>query len=352
MRFILLLSACLFSLSAISKPTEYGTKIIINSKSFKSERTLRVSLPASYDTNVDALYPVIYVVRGQLDLLATIASLNMLDKEAPEFIVAGIDGTLGDFIPSKDGSKTQFSQFIHDEVTPYLEENYRVASYRILTGHSSAAIFSIHDWLADGKSFSKYIVISPPLEGDQIIKEFKTKELEDFKNKEPLLITISDEGEKTEEVFSELGNLVAESDSVSFKRFLEQTHMSGRVNAMMQGLRQEFHDWQPSKALRNGDLDGLVNHYAMLSKRYGFDAVIPLDMLARMSGMDSWADDSEKHKNAAAAVKYVLARNKSDADELFGTAKQLESLGGADASKRLISYICDEAPEYKACVRD
>jgi hypothetical protein len=118
---------------------------------------------------------------------------------------------------------------------------------------------------------------------------------------------------------------------------------------MMHGLRQEFSDWEPSKDARNGMLADLQKHYLTLSERYGFKAVIPLDMLARMSGMGSMSGDVKQHENAAAAVKYVLNRNKNDAYELFDTAHQVASLGAIDGSKRLISYICKQAPQHPKC---
>ena len=349
MRLILLLCTCLFSLSSFAETIGYAEEIIINSKSFESERSIKVSLPASYDSSADTLYPVIYVIRGQLDLLATVASLNMLDKEVPEFIVVGVDGTLGDFFPNKDGSKTQFSRFLHDEVMTYIEQAYRTAPYRVQTAHSMAAIFSINDWLDDGKSFSKYIVISPPLEGGQMYKQLKSKSTEQLKNKSPLLITVSDETEVSKNMFDKLKEIPALSSSTTFKYFPEQTHMSGRVNATMHGLRQEFPGWEPSMDAQNGVLADLRQHYDMLSERYGFKAVIPLDMLARMSGFGSLSDDAKKNENAAAVVEYVLTRNSSDADELFDTANQVASLGSAEGNKRMVSYICKEIPHDDRC---
>lgn len=349
MRLILLVCTCLFGLSAIAEPVEYATTLTIKSKAFASDRIIRVSLPTSYDYDTRSRYPIIYVVRGQLDLLATVASLNMLDKEVPSFIVVGIDGTLGDFFPSKDGRKTQFSRFVHDEVMPYIEQNYRTAPYRVLSAHSMAAIFSVNDWLDDGEAFSKYILISPPLVGGPIIKQFESKKEAHMKDKKPLLLTFADEGHKTESAFNTLNEMLAQTRTVSFKHFPEQTHMSGRVNAMMYGLRQEFPDWEPPKGAQNGMLIDLQQHYSMLSKRYGFKAVIPLDMLARMSGMGSMSGDAKQHQNAAAAVKYVLNRNENDAYELFDTAMQVASLGAIDASKRLISYICEEVPLHEKC---
>lgn len=349
MRLILLLCTCLISLSAAAEPIAYAKKVIINSKTFDAERTLRVSLPASYDSSISSRYPVIYVIRGQLDLLATVASLNMLDKETPEFIVVGVDGSLGEFFPSKDGTQTQFSQFLHDEVMPYIEQMYRAAPYNVLTAHSMAAIFVMTDWLEDGESFSKYIIISPPLEGGQMIEQVKSKKAEQLQGKNPILITVADEGELTKEKFDDLNNVLAENGSVTFRAFPDQTHMSTRVNAMMHGLREAFPDWEPSKEAQEGNLDDLRKHYKALSKRYNMNVDIPLDMLARMSGMDSLADDVSKNKNAAAVVKYVLARNPADVDELFDTAEQLLNFRPIEGSKRLVSYICDEVAQDARC---
>lgn len=344
---LLCLSAAVQPLAA--QPLEYANRVELESKVYGQNRTIRISLPTTYANNSQIRYPVIYVARGQLDLLSTVASLNLLDSEVPEFITVGVDGGLGDFFPSKDGSKTQYGRLLHDEILPYIEKNYRTAPYKILVGHSMAAIFVTNEWLTEGSQFSKYVVISPPLANPRFNKEIESKKKSDLKANSPILISIANEGKLVQKRFAELQQILSNNDAATFKTFPEQTHMSTRTNTVMHALREEFPDWQPPKELEEGAFSEIKKYYQMLSERYGFEAQIPLDTLARMSGLNSWNDDEKKNANAQAIVKYTLARNNNDAQKLFEVAGQLTDFGATLGSERLVSYICNEVPKHSRC---
>ena len=352
MRLYLILCAYLLSLPVLAESLEYAQKHSLKSEVLGGERTIRVHLPSIYASNPHAAYPVIYVIRGQLDTLAVVASLDLLASEVPDFIVVGIDGGVGEFFPSKDGSQTKFSRFLHHEVIPHIEQTYKTAPYKVLVAHSMAGIFVLSDWFENGTSFSKYIAISPPLENGKLSEAAKAVPAAKLAKKNALLITIANEGPEAQTGFDELSDVLLEASDTTFKVFPEQTHMSTRASAIMHGLREEFPNWQPSKQVKEGDFSELKHHYENLSKRYGFEVAIPLDTLARMSGFGSWSDDSKKNKNAAAVVKYTIARNAKDVEELFDTAGQLTDLGAIEGNKRLVSYICNELPQDARCKKE
>lgn len=350
MRLILFITLSLVSSLVLGEPIEYAKKLTIASDVYSTDRTLRVSLLASYDSNSSASYPVLYVVRGQLDLLAAVASLDMLDSEVPEFIVVGIDGDVGDFFPSRDGAQTDYSKFVHNDVVPYIQKNYKAAPYSVISGHSMAAIFVVTQWFERGTDFDKYILISPPLENGRINKGASALKPKALNLKKPLLVTVGNEGQAADQGFKDLSETLSGYQAASFKRFVDQTHMSTRVVSTVYGLRQAFPNWKPSKEIREGSLRGLDQHYKNLSKQYGYKVDVPLDMLARMSAMDSIGDDKDKNANAIATIKYVLARNSKDADKLFDVAGQLMDIGRPEANKRLVASICRQVPQDTRCV--
>ena len=341
--FLLLLPILVFA-----EPVKYADSLMIYSKAFSENREIMISLPESYEQSSNAIYPVIYTVRGQLDMLSVIASLDMLDREVPEFIVIGITGSGAEFHLNETGDQSRFSQFLHKEVVPYTQEKYRTAPYSILVGHSNAGRFVTNDWFLRGTDFNNYISISPGNNKQE--RELAISiDKEEVQKKGALILSIANE-ENLRAMFNELESLESLSNKATFMKFPNQTHMSGRIETIMAGLRQSFDGWLPPQEIERGPFEGLQEHYQNLSKQYGFEVNVPLETMKRMSGFDSMSKDESKWKNAANVIDYALTKNPNNADQFFDIVDQVVSFGQTEASKRLVSSICKNTPKHSRCL--
>lgn len=351
MKTSLLAVLLLFTASVFAEPVKYADSQKINSDAFGEPREIMVSLPESYEKNANALYPVIYTVRGQLDMLAVIAAIDMLSAEAPEFIVVGITGTGAEFIPPVDGKQSKFTKLIHDEVVPFIEKQYRTAPYTVLVGHSAAGKFVTNDWLNGGSDFSSYYAISPELHDGKINEIAKSLSREEIEAKNPLLISVGNEGQRMQSMYDELEDLESLKSRVNFVQFADQTHMSGRVNTVMVGLRSSFKNWRPSKKVESGKFEMLQAHYQELSDRYGYEVAIPLETMKRESAFHCASNIEERWKVASHIVEYALSKSPGNVDEFIDIADEMVGYGMVDGSKRLLSFICDQAPKHQRCTK-
>jgi predicted alpha/beta superfamily hydrolase len=334
----------------MAEPIKYADSSTLESKAFGVSREIMVSLPASYEKSTSTRYPVIYIVRGQLDVLAVLAAINMLDSEAPEFIVVGVNASGEEFIPNKDKGQGKFSQLLHSEVVPHIEKEYRTAPYSILVGHSAAGKFVINDWLARGSDFSSYYAISPELNDGLINSRAKALDQESLFLKSPLLVSMGSEGKRMQSMFDELKELKRLSQRAKFIQFKDQTHMSGRVHTVMAGLRSSFKNWRPSKKVESGRLEELQAHYLDLSERYGYKVNIPLETMKRESAFHSASNIQERWQIASNIVKYALSKTPSDIDEFLDIADEMIGYGMSEGSERLVSFVCQQAPKHSRCV--
>ena len=346
---VFLLLILLSPMYALAGPVKYADSFIINSKAFGEEREIMVALPDTYESSPSSVYPVIYVVRGQLDMLSVIASLDMLSTEVPEFIVVGITG-MGEFRPTDTGEQSQFSQLVHNEGIPHINKEYRTAPYSILVGHSGAGRFVMNDWFTRGRDFNEYYLISSSPGNKQEREQAISIKDEDVQKKGKLLVSISNEKNNARAMFDEFKSIEALSNSVRFIEFPKETHMSGRIPTIIAGLRQSFDNWSPSQDIQSGKFELLQNHYQGLSQQYGFNVDVPLETMKRLSGFDSMSGDEAKWQNAAKVVDYALTKNPDNADEFFNIVDQVVSFGQIDASKRLISFICKNTPDHSRCM--
>lgn len=137
-------------------------------------------LPGGYAQNQDKKYPIVYVLDGQWDfkLLASIYGGLYFDEFIPEMIIAGItySGTSPDYdalramdyTPATEveipgcGGAARFLAFLKEELSPFLESNYRVdTSQRVLLGSSFGGTFTLYALFVEPGYFKGYIAASP-----------------------------------------------------------------------------------------------------------------------------------------------------------------------------------------------
>jgi len=150
------------------------------SKSLKEYRKLFIQLPADYQENKK--YPVAFILDGEV-FLPTVNNVQSFYNGGftPEMVLIGISNANNrtrDLTTSKikekygmpfneeNGAAESFSHFIETELIPFVENKYRVTSFRTLIGHSYGGLFTIYTLLNHPQLFSNYIAIDPSLDWD------------------------------------------------------------------------------------------------------------------------------------------------------------------------------------------
>lgn len=351
-----ILTSVIFVLSTICQAAEleYATGKTITSKALSSEREYYVRLPDSYANSPNRRYPVLYILHGQWDTLPAAATLSLLEGTTPEFILVGVQSQGPELRPApKDSSKraTPFSQFLHQELVPHIDKNYRTAPYRILSGHSNSGRFVVNSWLDAGNTFSAYYAYSPSLEDGAINTRVDKLGLKRLKQHSPLTVTIASEGDHMQQPFTRLTEqLPPESTgNTHFRRFPEQSHSTSRHASLMYALQTTFAGWVPSRDLKIGGFEGLQKHYSDLEARFGFEAAIPLEMLQRLSAHYSISEEPNAEENTRKIIQHGINRGPENADAFIEIADYLKNNDYSEAGVEVQNAVCAFAPNHRAC---
>jgi len=337
----------------------YGSIQAINSEAFSSERIFYVHLPKNYETDSNKTYPVIYVLHGQWDLISTVAVVDAIANSIPEIIIIGIESRGPELKPAvnSDGSVNpqgrNFRTFLVNELLPHTRQNYRIADFSILSGHSNSGRFVLNSLLDDHSLFDAYFAFSPSLD-DEVINQRVMQDssaLTDSHSR--LIMTLANEGDHMQVPYQQLISLFdqPQGGSTEFfhQEFPDQTHSSSKIVSMLFSLNTIFDGWQPADDVQAEGLTGLQRHYNGLSEKYQFDVQIPLHYILRVTYFYSAATDKEKNAKAAELVQFALNRDPGsiiDFEELF---EALNNQGQEQGAGRLSSYVCTSLPQHEFC---
>ncbi len=168
--------------------------------SMPHDHEITVYLPASYQSQPDRTYPVLWVLDAPLMLRMVVGVQDtlVLGNMAPEMIVVGVgsrseDGLAGvgrrvmDFsppgpdyfprglrgdawealapLPEFPHLANAFLAFLVDELRPQLADRYRFSGDHALFGHSAGGMFAAYSLFTRPDAFTKMIIGSPYLEG-------------------------------------------------------------------------------------------------------------------------------------------------------------------------------------------
>lgn len=182
------------------------------------EYLISVALPFHYAEHPDKTYPVIYVLDANMyfgmvvDMVRTLNIRVPFCNEFPDAIIVGIgyptQGSLAeiygqvmhlrmrDFLPVRDegaeafiretfpvqdpivsGGAHRFLQFISQELTPWIDANYRVdVADRTLMGFSWGGEFALYALFHQPLLFQRYVVVSPDLpHGNGAVLDYEQK---------------------------------------------------------------------------------------------------------------------------------------------------------------------------------
>lgn len=161
---------------AVTIPSECIAKNILDEQ---DSHSFHIYLPASYESNPDKQYPVVYFLHGFGDSTSRLmASMKPSLEKAfaageNEFILAAISGKNGAggsfYVNSPIGG--DWEDFIVQEVVDYMDSNYRTladSASRSITGYSMGGYGAINIGLKHPDVFSSIVAFCPGIfaEGD------------------------------------------------------------------------------------------------------------------------------------------------------------------------------------------
>lgn len=229
-----------------------------------------VGLPRSYSDSVQT-YPVLYIMdaEGAFGTYTEISRLLSLNNEVPELIIVGIaygvsfneyfyyrqrdyTPTAVDEFPGSGGGKN-FLSFIHKELIPFIDTEYRVKkSERAISGFSYGGLFVLYALFHEPQIFNRYHAGSSAFWWDNYVTfEYEQKYFEKS-SKLPLKLfltagSLEDQGGhlKPLKQFTQILNS-REYSGLEFKSIIldEETHYSSCGSALTKGLKWLFKNYQ------------------------------------------------------------------------------------------------------------
>ena len=279
---------------------QYSTDTIHSAK-LKEDRTISISLPASYGKEKNKKYPLLLLLDGDylLDPFSGALKYGNYWDDLPEVIVVGInqgkpfnrdlESDVDDVngLPIEKGA--QFFDFITTELMPALEKKYAIAPFKIIAGHDSTAGFMNLFLYKENPLFDAYISMSP-----ELAKDMETRLPTRLSaTKKPVFYyqsTADGDLKKMQELIKTLDtNIKAVSNSnlyYQFDDFKNASHYSLVLFSVPNALYHLFGAYQPisntefqEKILKlpNDYVGYLTKKYDIIEKSYGIKMPIRIN---------------------------------------------------------------------------
>lgn len=268
MKLILLTALCLFMPFTFAQGDRasfsIGQIVQLDSDVLSEKRILNIYLPENYYEDT-ATCDVIYLLDGSehedfLHVAGLVQFLAMYEL-IPSTIVIGIanidrkrDFTFPTTIekdkidfPTTGGSE-KFIEFLAKEVIPFVQNNFKVNSNKIIIGQSLGALVVTEILLKNPSLFNQYIIVSPSLWWDHESLLDVPTEIFSATFNQPLqvYIAVGDEGKimrrDAKKLFKILGRSKSKSLATKFNYFPKENHATILHQALYWALRTARQD--------------------------------------------------------------------------------------------------------------
>ena len=297
----------------------------IDSYKLEGERELKIQLPRNYNPEEKRTYPLIIVFDGDYLFEPVAGNIDYQSywEDIPDCIVVGIkqgktreDDFFYDdesFFPAHDGAA--FYEFMATELLPYIEDNYKVSSFRIIFGHDLGANFINYYLFKDEPLFRAFVSLSPDLApemNNRLHQRLSILNSETF-----YYMATADADVKA------LRTSILESDSIiktvkneklhyKFDDFEDANHYSLVGRGIPKALNKIFSRYKPingkefnEKVLtfEGSPFDYLVKKYDDIEYFYGFEKQLIENDVRAIASASNKKDDLESLENLAKLVK-------------------------------------------------
>ncbi len=344
MRNLLLFLVITVCHTGMASDLQLATKQTIESEELQEIRDIYVRLPKGYDFTSQE-YPVIYLLHGQWDLLAAASTINLLDGQIPNFILVAINSSGPELRPQKD-QHSSFDNFLLKELKPYIEAQYRVADYSILSGHSNSGRFVLNQWLRTTHSFSTYFAFSPSLDDGFIVEQ--ALKVDNLSDRPPLKVTMANEGEHMSAPFKRLTSLV-ESDKHRSALFENESHNSTKHPSLKFALTTTFPEWEASYEVKTAGFDTHIKHFNDLSEKFGFKVNAPTNSLVRLTAYYAMQDNDNASAELNKYVKHLSTTKPDGIESLFEIVDYFSNNEMGSTATSLTTVICQQSPAHIKC---
>lgn len=268
-------------------PLVVAETIVLPSAILAEQREIFISLPANYEQEQHA-YPVLVVLDAQQSMFHAVPSARLLSqwRGLPDLIIVGIPSVnrLRDFthdhVPSQSdesGGADKFTQFVTQELMPYVNANYRAHPYTLVAGHSLGGLYVANEMLSDAQPYDGHILIAPALWWNEFatIEKAKTHVAKARQRDKTAFFGIGEldgYGMKNElsQYIENLSNNASVSLRYQHEVYAAEGHMSAPLKTLYDGLVHVFADITYHKEKWGGfTVEGFVKHEQSMLEKYG-----------------------------------------------------------------------------------
>lgn len=280
-----------FLLSSCSRrydTIEVGEIHRIHSAALDESRLLYIYTPKDYEFR-KSTYPVVYLLDGKNHFKHISGIVDFLSNsvQIPKMIVVGIQSIDQDidFGTEPTGYSKRFKKFISEEVTGYIEQNYRTDPFRILVGHSMGGLCVLNTILSPGACFNAYLSISPWLEHDNrsLLNQIDSL-LENTSHGNSHLFLAYAESEyylkeAAELLIKKLKTKAPAELNWSAHLLNYECHETTFHPGVYYGIKSLYTNWRFPHRLMNSTLEEINSHFSLVSEELGYTLLPPEDIL-------------------------------------------------------------------------
>lgn len=275
-------------------PINVGESFTVHSTLLNEDRTILVYSPERYSGSNES-YPVLYLTDAESHLIHTGGAINFLSSTGigymPKLIIVGITNTnrARDLTPAplhcvnsqfpQGGGADKFLAFITSELKPIIKSKYRTSPFDILAGTSLGGLFTINTFINHPESFNAFFAISPSLwwdKGEVVAKARSVLQKPITRNQFLYFTLCSGDSKELQESTKQFETILHKRtpDSLHWQtKFIdEETHNSSPLLGYYAACKFLYTKWHLDSL---NSLANLENHYASLSKEYGYKIEVP-----------------------------------------------------------------------------
>jgi len=316
---------------------ELGKQFSIQSRFLQESRKILVHLPEGYEQSKRD-YPVIYLLDGDSHFNHTVLASTILQQQnmIPASIVVALPNNQGTRTRDLVNESENFQQFISQEVTDFINSQYRTSDITTIFGHSLAGAFVLNAFVSDAMHFDNYIAASPVLQRNDAELVGKFEHLAKLRKTftQSLYFTLTDSHQEGQEATDALNKLVTVLKSEApqslhwhYEFIPDQIHMTTPYLTIFEGLAKVFSDYQAPRFLTYNDfteyggLKAAQQFFLLRGEKYGESAEIPERYIRRL-GFD-FIDTNPKE--AIELFQLNVKKHPESPGALFGLARGYEN---------------------------
>ncbi len=324
-------------------PVTVGQSFTMKSAILNEERKVLVALPKDYEKSTQK-YPVIFVLDGEWNFPFVAEAVKVLadSDRMPPSIVIGVTNSdrnrdfttklNGDFqkpdFMKETGGADNFLSYLEKELIPLVDKIFRTEPHRTIVGHSLGGLFVWHSLANKPQLFQSYLILDASVFWDNGVV---VKEVKEFFKKNPTAKARVFWGrdripravwfDQNTELLEFWEKTPPKNVKFKFYEMEDETHSTLVFPGSYFGLRTLYADYLIPMTEKM-TLTEITDHYAALSKEFGFEVRIPR---GRINGVGGQFKTLKMFKDAIALYQIGLKSYPPSIEMLDGLAEVYEA---------------------------